>query len=197
MIRSRRLSSLATGSGAAICWHLLSRAANMSPRYSVAIALAVAFFPALRTESVAASHARSGHVAADPDACSLLTQDQVSAAIEAKSLPGEPSGKGKACIWSDDPKHDVGHRRVTMSIGSLIGFNNGKSIPNIKTEPVTGLGDDAYYMIYRADGPLLVVRKGNVVFTVRLLDGLKLKPIGEAQLKARELALAKDAVAKL
>jgi hypothetical protein len=62
---------------------------------------------------------------------------------------------------------------------------------------VAGLGDDAYYMIYRADAPTLVVRKGDTAFNIRLLNGSKTKAIPMAEVKARELTLAKAAVAKL
>ena len=147
-----------------------------------------------------ASHPFSARTAADPDACTLLTEDQVSAAIEAKSQPGQHGGKTstKTCIWSDDPNHGVDHRRVTLSITALAGFNVGKTVPRTTAEPVAGLGDDAYYMIYASgDAPTLVVRKGDSAFNIRLLNGLKTKAIPAAELKARELALAKAAVTKL
>jgi hypothetical protein len=135
----------------------------------------------------------------EPDACSLLTEDQVSAAIEAKSQPGQRlfASDPKHCIWSDDPQHGVDHRRVTVDIMPLQSFTVGKSVPQYKTEPVSGVGDEAYYIIYKADAPELVVRKGNSVFGVRLLNGFKAKPLTIDESKARDLTLAKAAAAKI
>jgi hypothetical protein len=173
----------------------------MSSRRNAATLLAAfALFPGSpKTKSFGASHSLSTRAATDPDACTLLTEDQVSAAIETKSQPGQHAGKSstKSCIWSDDPNHGVDHRRVTLSITSLTGFNVGKTVKQATAEPVSGLGDDAYYMIYTGDAPTLVVRKGDSAFNVRLLNGFKAKPIPLAEVKARELTLAKAAVTKL
>ena len=153
----------------------------MSPRRNAATLLAAfALFPgSLQTKSLGASHSLSARAPVDPDACTLLTEDQVSAAIEAKSQPGQHGGKTstKTCIWSDDPKHGIDHRRVTLSITSLTGFNVGRTVKQATAEPVSGLGDDAYYMIYTADAPTLVVRKGGSAFNIRLLNGSGLKSI--------------------
>jgi hypothetical protein len=135
-----------------------------------------------------------------PDACALLTEAEVSTAIEAKSLPGKHlvASNPKSCIWSDDANHSVNSRRVTLSIMPVAGFDFGKGgNPRVKTEPVQGVGDDAYYEIFKADAPFLVVRKGGAAFNVRILNGLKFKALSLDEEKARELALAKAAVAKL
>jgi hypothetical protein len=173
----------------------------MSARRNATLLAAFALFPgSLATKPFGATQPASARAPADPDACTLLTEDQVSAAIEAKSQPGQHGGKTstKTCIWSDDPNHGVDHRRVTLSITSATGFNVGKTVPRTTAEPVAGLGDDAYYMIYASgDAPTLVVRKGDSAFNIRLLNGLKTKAIPAAELKARELTLAKAAVTKL
>jgi hypothetical protein len=171
-----------------------------SSRNAATLLAAFALFPSsLQIKSLGGSHSLSARAPADPDACTLLTEDQVSAAIEAKSQPGQHGGKTttKTCIWSDDPNHGIDHRRVTLAITSLTGFNVGKTVKQATAEPVAGLGDDAYYMIYRADAPTLVVRKGDTAFNIRLLNGSKTKAIPMAEVKARELTLAKAAVAKL
>lgn len=171
-----------------------------SRRHAATLLAAFALVPgSLQTKSFPASLSASTRAPADPDACTLLTEDQVSAAIEAKSQPGQHGGKTstKTCIWSDDPNHGIDHRRVTVAITSLTGFNVGKTVKQATAEPVAGLGDDAYYMIYTGDAPTLVVRKGDTAFNVRLLNGFKAKPIPLTEVKARELALAKAAVTKL
>ena len=173
----------------------------MSSHRNLATALAVlALLPGSLQYKSVAGHAHSERGAAEPDACSLLTEDQVSAAIEAKSQPGQHGGRSstKSCMWSDDPNHAGDHRRVTLSLTTLTGFNVGKTVPRTTAEPVSGLGDEAYYMIYQShDAPTLVVRKGNSAFNIRLLNGLKAKELSEAEVKARELTLAKAAVGKL
>ncbi len=137
--------------------------------------------------------------AAESDACALLTEEQVSAAIEAKALAGKhlvPSST-KQCIWSDDPNHGTDHRRVTLNIAALRSFDLGKSNPGLTTEAVSGVGDAAYYIIYKADAPTIVVRKGDSVFNLRILNGLKFKALTLEEEKARELSLAKAAAAKI
>jgi len=44
---------------------------------------------------------------------------------------------------------------------------------------------------------MLVVRKGTSAFNLRILNGLKSKPFGVDQVKAKEADLAKDVLAKL
>jgi hypothetical protein len=134
-----------------------------------------------------------------PIACSLLTEAQVNAALEVKSLPGKPPfpAAQKLCMWSDTPQASINNRRVTLSLMTTTAFDVGKSIKQIKIEPVSGIGDEAYYEVFRADSPLLVVRKGSSAFNVRILNGLKFKPFALGQVKAKEADLAKAAAAKL
>ena len=149
-------------------------------------------------DSFAAEHALLSRAGAD-DACALLTPDQVSAAIEVKALPGQHlvAISTKQCIWSEDPKPNTDHRRVTLNITTVRSFNMGKSNPGLTTEAVSGVGDEAYYIIYKADAPTLVVRTGDSAFDLRLLNGGKAKALTIDETKARELALAKAVVTKL
>jgi hypothetical protein len=128
-----------------------------------------------------------------------LTQAQVSAALEVKTLPGKPPlpSAPKLCVWSDNPDGSIGNRRVTLSLISRAAFDIVKSNPRIKIEPVSGIGDEAYYQAFGSDSPLLVVRRGSSAFNVRILNGLKFKPFALAQVKAKEADLAKAALAKL
>jgi hypothetical protein len=134
-----------------------------------------------------------------PDACTLLTEDQVSAAIEAKTQPGQHlvASSSKECIWSDDPKQTIDHRRVTLTYSAPISFDLGKQVSKPSFEPVSGVGDGAYYEFFGSEAPMLVVKRGGTVFSIRVSNGLKLKAIPMAALKAKELDLAKAAVTKL
>jgi hypothetical protein len=79
-----------------------------------------------------------------------------------------------------------------------VAFDVGKQASHPKAEPVAGVGDDAYYEFFGpADAPALVVKKGATVFTIRVLNGLKLKAIPMDGIKAKELELAKAAVTKV
>ena len=107
------------------------------------------------------------------DACTLITQTEVSAALEIPVNPGEPIGRPSACQW-------VGKGRVaTLTIMQPLGgksaidrFNAGKTstLPGITIEPVSGVGDEAYYIYFsnttRALG--LVVKKGSSAFEIRV-----------------------------
>jgi hypothetical protein len=138
-------------------------------------------------------------LSAAADACSLLTVSEVSAALEVNSLPGtRPLGSPKACMWSDVPKPGAENRRVTLGISSsTAGYDTMKSRRLLPIEPVTGIGDDAFYQSFGThESPMLRVKKGNGVFDVRILNGLKSKPFTPEQEKAKEAALAKAAAAR-
>jgi hypothetical protein len=133
----------------------------------------------------------------EPDACSLLTAAEVSKALEEKSLPGKrviPQSP-KMCSWSDD----ADQRSVVVSYSGVAGFAFAKSPKrNITIEPAPGIGDDAFYLISNSKtSPFLHVRKGNSAFSIRVLNGLKLKPFTQDQEKTKEADLAKAAVARL
>jgi len=137
---------------------------------------------------------------ATSDACSLLTASEVSAALEIKSLAGKPAFKGspKACVWSDAADGSINNRRVTLSItSSTTAFALIKSSPRITIETVSGIGDDSFYEIPKdRETPILQVRKGGAVFTLRILNGLKSKPLALDEVKAKEATLAKSAAGR-
>jgi hypothetical protein len=137
-----------------------------------------------------------------PDACALLTPSDVSAALEVKSLAGEHpvQSSTKMCGWSDVSGVDINHRRVVLSLTSAAGFNLTKSRQSAKItiEPVSGIGDEAFYeMIGTSESPFLFVRKGTSSFSLRVLNGLKLKAFTRDEEKNKEAALAKAAAARL
>jgi hypothetical protein len=72
------------------------------------------------------------------------------------------------------------------------------AIPTITIEPISGIGDEAFYQIYPKDqSPFIWVRKGNTAFAIRIITWLKPKPFTTEQEKSKEAVLAKAAVAKL
>lgn len=131
--------------------------------------------------------------------CDLLTAAEASAALEAKSLPGKAIVDSTACAWSDDPAVSDSSRRVTLSSHTVRAFQFAMrpAIKTIQIEPVSGIGDEAFFQIYpNNQSPFIWVRKGNKVFAIRILTQLKPKPFTIEQEKAKEAVLAKAAVAR-
>jgi hypothetical protein len=134
---------------------------------------------------------------ADVDACSLLTASEAGAAIERKVDTGHHLAEPHKdqCWWSDDATSNPDHRRVTLLIEDPSIFGRMKSLPN--TEPVSGVGEEAYYYDTKGAGILLAVRKGGVAFQLKVLNGSKTKPtLAPGDIKARELVLAKSAIGR-
>jgi hypothetical protein len=144
------------------------------------------------------SHAPST-VQGAPAACTLLTTADVTKALEAPSQPGKTDVGPTMCIWSNDPAASDSSRKVAVNTHSPRSFQFAKSPKiTIKIEPVSGLGDEAFYQIYPHDqSPFIWVRKGNNAISIRILIGSKSKPFTLDQEKAKEAVLAKAAVAKL
>lgn len=136
------------------------------------------------------------------DACALLTAGDASTALEATSLPGKHlmESDSKLCGWSSDPKLSDSSSRVVLAIVSPAQFKIAMrpAIATIKVEPVSGVGDEAFYQIYPNASPFIWVRKGNNAVSIRILTRRKPSPpFTLDQEKSKELVLAKAAAAKL
>ena len=121
---------------------------------------------------------------AEGEACTLITQAQVSAALEIPVDPGTPIGRPSSCQWTG--KGRFATLTITQPRGGkspIESFNAGKAstMPGITVEPISGVGEDAYYVYFsnttRA-GLGLVVKKGSSAFEIRVygldLDKAKL-----------------------
>jgi hypothetical protein len=94
------------------------------------------------------------------DACSLLTQAQVSAAVGAQVGAGQyvmPTFK-TTCTWS------VPGKIVTLMITTPATFAAGKTSPAYKVVSASGVGDDAYYVVTGGTMVSLITKKGNTAF---------------------------------
>ena len=134
--------------------------------------------------------------AADPAAaCALITQTQVSEALGVSMPQGTPISRPGTCQW-------VGKKTATLTItlprsgkSPVEQFNAGKKgLAGVTIEPVSGVGDDAYYVSYSGTtraGLGLVVKKGNNEFEVRVygFDVDKAKPVAKT--------LAQEAAGKI
>src|SRR5262249_53239807 len=55
-----------------------------------------------------------------------------------------------------------------------------------------------YYMLPKAASPILIAKKGNAYFQIKVLNGLKVKPpLSADEVKARELVLGKAAAGRV
>jgi hypothetical protein len=140
-----------------------------------------------------------GHSSHAPAACTLLTAADASKALERTSQAGKEIAGPSACVWSDDPAASDSSRRVTVSTHALAAFRYAMhpAIKTIAIEPVSGIGDEAFYQIYpKEQSPFIWVRKGDAAFAIRILTGSRPRPFTLDQEKAKEAVLAKAAVAR-
>jgi hypothetical protein len=134
-------------------------------------------------------------VAAPPgDACSLLTQDQVSAALGVSVAAGQGIVP-KLCQWSQPAKPGADVMKLDLTIITMDGFTGAKTERGpVTTTPVSGLGDEAYYFAMASgDRMTLRVKKGSVALSIRVYGG----GLSVDQIKAKERALAPAILAKL
>jgi hypothetical protein len=136
------------------------------------------------------------------EACTLLTAADAAKALEVSSATGkrmvESSPTG--CIWSNDPKGSDTSRRVALNLHSPRAFQFAMrpAITTIKVEPVSGIGDEAFYQVYPSGGPFIWFRKGNTGISIRILTREKpAPPFTVEQEKSKLVILAKAALAKL
>ncbi len=143
------------------------------------------------------SHAAESR-AADAVACALITQAQVSEALGMSVDAGKPIARPGTCQWFG--KGRFATLTITLPRGGkspVEQFNEGKKgglAGAVTAEPVSGVGDDAYYVYLSGTtraGLGLVVKKGSSTFEVRVygFDVDKAKPVAKT--------LAQEAAAKI
>jgi hypothetical protein len=108
-------------------------------------------------------------------ACELVTQARVSAALGVTVGAGTPIARPGTCQWAG--KGRIATLTITQSLAGktpVEQFNAGKTSKRygITMEPVSGVGDDAFYVYFAANTPTVavgtVVRKGDSTFEVRV-----------------------------
>ena len=133
--------------------------------------------------------------AAEPVACTVLTLAQIGAATGAKMDDGKPIARPGTCQWFGTGKIVTLTFNVPRAGKSPVDqFTEGKkSMPGVTVEPVSGVGDDAYYVFFAGSkraGCGILVKKGTSVFEIRVygFDLDKAKPVAKT--------LAQNAVTK-
>jgi hypothetical protein len=104
------------------------------------------------------------------DACALLTSPQVSSALGAAVGAGKPilPNHATVCTWLEQGVPAGTERNVSVSLMTLKSFEIGKTpMTGITKTPVSGLGDDAYFVEAHGMAAGLSVKKGDTCFQVR------------------------------
>ena len=123
------------------------------------------------------------------DACSLLTPEQVSAALGI-TMQRSSAVSPHLCTWHGTGP-DAG-KKVALSMLTENGFAMGKTpVPGVDKPAVSGVGDEAYYKYYtepqyeKIKTVDLDVKKGNAVFGISVAGF----PLSDAKGMAKTLAL--------
>lgn len=157
------------------------KSSKLMPIASIAIALLLAGFSPSAVASI--------------EPCSLLTVEQVSAAMGVSMGAGQ-SPVPEGCFWEESGKKTGRH--VSLRFGTTKLFANARQpLPGTDKPALTGVGDEAYYSYFlqpKYDKLKIVdihFKKGDAILAIEL-RGL---PLEEAKAKAKSLAL--DALRKL
>ena len=105
--------------------------------------------------------------AATPDACAILTQAEVAAALGVAVDAGEHlmPADARFCTWHEHGNHQ--RRNVRISFISEQQYEVGKTpLPNLVKTSEAGLGEDAYFSKAKGMVYNLSVKKGATYFRV-------------------------------
>jgi hypothetical protein len=148
---------------------------------------------------------RQVNAGAPGDACALLTPPQVSSALGAavgSSTPILPNNT-TVCTWTEQGAPAGTERNVTVSLLTVKSFENGKTpMTGMTKTPVSGLGDDAYFVEAHSMTAGLNVKKGDTCFQIRARTNPKWfktgkTPESEQKDQAVDRALAFEILKKL
>ncbi len=150
------------------------------------------------TVAATATTAATAPAASGPltDACALLTDAQVTAAVGVTMGPGEPPGAGEhSCLWTDQ---DVVYS-AELSIVDAGAFNSGMtgSTQGVTVTKVSGVGESAYYLDAGVAGLSLFFSKGSNYFSIHVQAGLVSDKLSRDQEQAMEKMLALEVLANV
>ena len=127
-----------------------------------AITQPIRFAPPARTAGA--------HVMA-ADACSLLTQQEVSAALGVAVEKGQPvvPNSPNLCGWAPPGGPKIDGKKVTLFLSTAQQHDIGRTpMQGIEKSPVSGVGDDAYYVTTPGFGTAINVKRGAKAFQIRV-----------------------------
>jgi hypothetical protein len=151
------------------------------------------------------SNVSAANAGTPSDACALLTAPQVSGALGVSVGQGQPviPNNTTICTWSEQGASAGTERNVTVSLMTAKSFENGKTpMTGIAKTPVSGVGDDAYFIEPHGMSMGLSVKKGDAYFQVRARSNPKWFKTGktpESEQKDQDVdrALALEILKKL
>jgi len=116
----------------------------------------------------------SAYAAPASDPCSLLTQEQVGAAL-GTNVEAAQRVAPKLCEWSaPNQPNSINAKKVALTISDERAFGYAKKpvVSSVKTMPASGICDDAVYAVTPGVtaglGTSLYVKKGNSYFVVHV-----------------------------
>ena len=124
------------------------------------------------------------------DVCSLLTTEQVSAALGGSVAAGKALTKG-VCQWTQLGKPGDVLLKLDINLITPEHFTRLKTVTVGTVANVGGLGDEAFYSTFTQGHTTLAtlnVKKGSSAVTIRVSGGTK--PAEEYQAKEKAVALA-------
>lgn len=128
--------------------------------------------------------------AAEPKkvACSLVTTEQVTAALGSAVGVGKPM-TDKACQWTQSAK-GADPLKLEVSLTTIDRYNKFKTASSATITAVTDLGDEAYYSTQAGKDAqvALVIRKGETAVIVHVFGGSK--AVAEYQSMEKAIATA-------
>jgi hypothetical protein len=133
------------------------------------------------------------------DACSMLTQSEVSAGLGVQVGAGNGS-MPKICQWREQAKPGADILIADLNGPDITLFNNVKSMASstgAALRPASGLGDEAFFYYKQAGrmvSEILWFRKGDLAYNVRVWGH---KKISDAEREAKEKAIASTVLHKL
>jgi hypothetical protein len=135
------------------------------------------------------------------DACALLAQAQLSAALAVPTDAGKyvTPGFTRTCTWTPSGGSTAAIKFFTLYLQSADGFEAGKNLIQLGqgkgatvVTSVSGVGDDAYYASFGGNITSLMVRKGAIAFKLAWYGASPPEKV-----MAAEKTLALQALAKL
>lgn len=127
--------------------------------------------------ATATSTSPAGGAPSTPVACTLITADEVRAALGEPVSPSTNSGAGEnTCVFSGQSSYGINFVEITV-INPAEFTPTQQSVPGSFTvTPVTSIGDAAYYkktILPNTGGESIIdlaVRKGQTTFTVAIVN---------------------------
>ena len=141
--------------------------------------------------------APAAQAAATDDACALLTQAKVSAALGVKVDAGKRPVESDPtfCNWRESGKSEGPARNVVVNLLHVNQFEQGKQPSRNLKESISGVGDEAYFFQPTRLPVNLFVKAGSVYFKIMARSSVT-DPAAE-QNRTIDKALAAEIIKKL